>query len=125
VRQTAGTRQAPVSPETIPTRNLFVAFDELAILTRPQPRRLRATAMFDTLGLAQLFADANDGRRALRIIVRKLAALLLLGDADPEMTCRASGDVLCERCGQTYGRHVQHPHASWLTVLCDGRRVHL
>jgi hypothetical protein len=57
-------------------------------------------------------------------VLRKLTAIFLLIDEHPEMTYR-SEDVDCEACGYPYRAHVEHPHAPWLNVLCDGRRVKL
>lgn len=68
--------------------------------------------------------DIAEARRALRIIFRRLAALFLIGDTNTDGE-RASGDVPCADCGNVYRLHVQHPHAPWMTVLCDGRRVKL
>ena len=50
------------------------------------------------------------------------------GDPDGE---RASGSVICDRCGLIYGAHpldwrvVGYAHRPFLNVLCDGRRVKL
>lgn len=61
----------------------------------------------------------------LRRLVNKLARLFALIDADPKMAHRASGDCVCEHCGDSYYKHAEHPLAPWLTMLCDGRNVKL
>jgi hypothetical protein len=45
-------------------------------------------------------------------------------DAQLEML-RASGDCLCEACGRPYREHPVDGRATYLNVLCDGRRVKL
>jgi len=38
---------------------------------------------------------------------------------------RASGDVICETCGEKYWRHPQVIGALWLIRICDGLLVKL
>lgn len=70
-------------------------------------------------------ADAEHGRVILRRLLNKLGQLFLLGDEEPEMLFRASGDVICPACGQEYWKHTSHPHAPWLTRICGGFNVKL
>lgn len=70
--------------------------------------------------------DVFESRRTLRIIFRKLTQLfLLVSEPEPVLTHRVSGDMQCVTCAQPYVLHPEHPHARWLTVLCDSRRVKL
>ena len=38
---------------------------------------------------------------------------------------RADQDLICDTCGQPYGRHPGYPVEPWLNILCDGRLVKL
>lgn len=61
----------------------------------------------------------------LRRIVNRLARIFALtGDDNPDCD-RASGLVICDTCGFDYYHHAQHPYRTDLTMLCDGRNVHL
>ncbi len=70
-------------------------------------------------------------RFLLRRIVNRLAAVILLAqgpEASEEARAdfyRASHEMTCPTCGETYLRHVVDPLDTWLHVLCNGERVKL
>lgn len=70
--------------------------------------------------------DAREARRILRRLLHKLWKMFVLGEPVPEEDDgRASGNVVCEACGETYYRHPEDPREPWMTLLCGGRRVKL
>jgi hypothetical protein len=81
--------------------------------------------------LSWIGMEADDALQlALIIKQRALLALDAKGDS-PTVFIRASGDVVCEECGDTYYHHPRDMRQlsdldlPFLRVLCDGRRVKL
>ena len=66
-----------------------------------------------------------DSRQVRRLYVNPLAQILLLAAGEENADFVRTGNMACEICGETYGRHAEDPFAPWLNVLCDGRRVKL
>lgn len=86
-------------------------------LVRPQHRTRQPVNQVDGRQVA---------RWALRRILNRLTELFALAQPEvDEIDHRASGDAVCEVCGEVYRRHAHDPHERTTTLLCDGRRVHL
>lgn len=47
------------------------------------------------------------------------------GNLEPPEFYRASGDVICDLCGESYYKHGQHNPFYWLRVLCSNEVVKL
>lgn len=61
----------------------------------------------------------------LRRIINRLAQIIELTKPERPFDHRASGDCICEMCGDDYYHHAHDPRDPTDTLLCDGRRVHL
>lgn len=73
--------------------------------------------------------DRSPEYYVLRRIVKRLAQILMLCDPPPEIVpgrwYRASGECVCDVCGDEYWLHAEEPYARYLNRLCNGDVVKL